>query len=79
MKENPHFQADHKWFKENLPELLKTYPGEYIAVIGGQIVEHNPDLGVVAKSAYTNHDERPIFMDRVEKPRVINLPSVFVD
>ncbi len=77
MKENPNFEADHEWFKDNLPALLQTYPGEYIAVIGGQIIVHDPDLGVVTRDAYSNHDERPIFMHKVEEPRVIYLPSVF--
>lgn len=35
MQENPHFEKDHEWFEQNLPDLLKSHRGEHIAVIGG--------------------------------------------
>lgn len=67
------------WFEEHLPELLKTHAGEYIVVIDGEIVVHGLDLGIVAQNAYTAHKRRPIFIEKVEPPHIIVVPTVFIN
>lgn len=70
---------DDKWERERqafwrlLPELLKTYPGEYVAIHEGRPVGHGPDILDVALRAHREHGQAPIFVDLVAdepQPRV---------
>ena len=32
------------WFKDNYSELLKRFDGEYVAIFGRRVVDHDKDL-----------------------------------
>lgn len=70
MRKNPGFKEDQRWFEQHLPELLERYPGEYVAIVGKQVVFHHHDFAVLSDHVYRRYDLRPIAMARVEKPWV---------
>src|SRR5262249_13672190 len=44
---SPAFSANERWIDEHIDELLKTYPNQWIAVHGGQVLASGPSLDVV--------------------------------
>jgi hypothetical protein len=67
-----------RWFNKNLPELLKTHPEEYIALLDADVMlAHGLDLGVVSREAYTSTRKRPIFIEKVEPQHDIVVPTIW--
>jgi len=69
------FQEDREVFLRLLPELLKTHPGQFVAIFHGRLVDADPDQWALAKRIYAKYGYQPIYMDKVEKPRVYEFPS----
>jgi hypothetical protein len=69
----PDLSARHedKWRREQrafhvlLPGLLRTSPGQFVAVHEGQVVESGEDKLAVARRAYERFGYVPIFVSRV--------------
>lgn len=64
------------YFNEHLDELLKKFPGEYIAIIEQEVVFHHSDLGNLTRKVYREYKQRPIFIEKVEPPQEIALPAL---
>jgi hypothetical protein len=62
---------DDKWrreqgaFRRLLPELLRTHPGEFVAIHEGRVVGSGLDRIEVARLAYERFGYIPIFVSRV--------------
>jgi hypothetical protein len=62
---------DDKWRREQRafhdlrPGLLRTNPGQYVAIHEGQVVESGDDKLAVARRAYDRFGYVPIFVSRV--------------
>ena len=62
---------DDKWRREQrafhdlLPGLLRTNPGQFVAIHEGQVVESGDDKLAVARRAYDRFGYVPIFVSRV--------------
>jgi hypothetical protein len=62
---------DDKWrreqraFRQLLPELLRTHPGQFVAIHEGRVVESGDDKIDVARRAYARFGYIPIFISRV--------------
>jgi hypothetical protein len=56
---------EHQAFRHLLPELLKKYPGQYVAIHEGQVVETGEDKLAVAGRAYARCGYVPIYVGLV--------------
>ena len=59
-------QRAQAYFEEHLDELMTKHPGEYVAIIGQDVIFHHSDLDILTEHVYATYDERPIFIDKVE-------------
>jgi hypothetical protein len=72
------WRSEQAAFRRLLPELLKTYEGQYVAIHEGKVVEHGGDILDVADRAYSRWGYVPIYVDLVSSvpPPVWRIPSV---
>jgi hypothetical protein len=75
MRANPRLAAAQAYFDQHFDQLLEDFPGEYVAIIDDTVVSHDRDLAKVTKDVYTQYKQRPIFINKVEQPEEIALPS----
>jgi len=76
-------QPEGKWrreqsaFRRMLPDLLRTYRNQYVAIHNGAVVESGDDKIAVASKAYARFGYIPIFVSLVsdEPPPATRLPS----
>src|SRR4051794_26769650 len=79
----PPTPADGKWEREyraflaTLPELLREYRGQYVALHEGRVVGHGTDKVAVALDACRTYGLVEILVRLVtdEPPRVVSIPS----
>lgn len=75
----PDGPAGAKWVREKeafralLPGLLRTHPGQYVAIHDGSVVAAGDDKIAVALKAYESHGYQPMFVGLVTDapPRVV--------
>ena len=68
-------KQEHAAFQRMLPELLKKYPGQAVAVHNGEVVGVGDDEVVVWEEARKKFKGAPIYVQIVEyPPRVYKLP-----
>jgi hypothetical protein len=77
------WRREQRAFRRLLPELLKAYRGQYVAVHEGQVVESGPDKLDVAGRAYARFGYVPIYVSlvsdqptppvRIPSPRLLPL------
>lgn len=67
------FERDVSTFYEHLPEMLKDYPGEFVAIYRGEIIGHQKDWESLAKSVQDLYPNQFVFLKKVisESPDVI--------
>jgi hypothetical protein len=57
----PARQREMEWISQN-PQAIARYAGEWVALVGEQIVAHGADLGHVMEEAYqAGHPEPLVF------------------
>lgn len=72
----PDLQADQDWFAANRRALEDRYAGQYVAVVDGEVVDHDPDFAPLARRVLARFGRRPVLMPRcVPEGRVVDLPS----
>jgi hypothetical protein len=68
-------EREHAAFEQMLPELLKQYPGQAVAIHDGQVVGVGDDEVVVWEEARKKFKGAPIYVQIVEyPPRVYKVP-----
>jgi hypothetical protein len=75
---DPKFDREWVAFHDMLPDLLKTYAGQYVAIHDGRVVGHGDDGVAVALDARRRFGDVTILVHQVlEKPRVVRIgPSI---
>ncbi|MEW6283819.1 MAG: hypothetical protein AB1758_34725 [Candidatus Eremiobacterota bacterium] len=69
-------RADVAWYEANRAALLNAYAGQYLAIVEGCVVDHDPEFGPLARRVFAAHPDRPVFMPRCEaSERVVRLRS----
>lgn len=60
-------------------ELLKQYPGQYVAIYRGQVVGNGDSRLALVKEVYNQFGEVPCYVEKVtlEPPRRVRIPSVW--
>jgi len=68
-------EPEREAFHRLLPELLKTYRGQFVAVHGGRVVDADVDEGALAGRVIAGRYD-PVYIQEVrEEPRIYELPS----
>jgi prevent-host-death family protein len=63
-------------FRRLLPELLKTYKGQFVAIYRGGLVDADPDRVALVQRT-RNRGYRPVYIQKVTpEPRIVELPSL---
>lgn len=54
-----------EWYAQNRGRLLRRYRGEYVAIVGRAVIDHDADFESLATRVFGRVGVRPIFMPRV--------------
>jgi hypothetical protein len=55
-----------KWFETNRARLVKRYAGEFVAIQGQAVIDHDTKFDALADRVFAKHGPNPIFIPRVE-------------
>ncbi len=70
------FEEAERFFRGHGRELARQFSGQYVAIIGSQVIDHDPDFNALARRVYGQCGVRPIFMPRIlASQRPIRMPS----
>lgn len=59
------FRRDVAAFKEKLPQLLKQFPGEYVAVFNGEIVAHMKRWEDLVDMTQRDYPDKFVLLEKV--------------
>lgn len=65
--------SEIQWFEEHKEKLLKKYPGEYLAVVGEKVIDHDTDFSTLAERVFERLGPQPVFMPRCTPQRTVRL------
>lgn len=69
-------EADMAWYEAHRRQLLRRYAGEYLAIAGRRILDHDPDFSALAGRVFAKVGVRPIFMPQcVADDQIVHLRS----
>lgn len=72
----PDLEADWAWYEAHRNDLAAGYSDEYVAIVDGQVVDHDPEFAALAPRVFTRYEQRSVLMPRcVPNGRTVNLPS----
>jgi hypothetical protein len=76
----PDFRQSMEWFEAHKQRLTKRYPGEYLAIVGARVVDHDPSFDPLARRVFARFGVRSIFMPRIpargeRDAGIVNVPS----
>jgi hypothetical protein len=70
-----HIQPEREAFQRLLPELLKTRPGQFVAIHDGRVVDSDSDEVALASRVIAQQYD-PVYIQEVrEAPHIYDLPS----
>jgi hypothetical protein len=73
-------QAESQAFDAMKADLLAKYPGEYVAVHSGKVIDHDPDIRTLHLRVYEKYGRTPILLKQVvagpERELVIRSPRL---
>lgn len=58
--------SDMLWYRKHRPSLLRRYPGEYVAIIDGAVVDHGRDFHALATRVFARFGNRNVYIPRVQ-------------
>ncbi len=62
---NADFQKDVSTFNQQLPRLLEQHPGEFVAILSGEIIAHSKDRCELSGSMRKKYPERYVFVKQI--------------
>jgi hypothetical protein len=66
-------EDDIAWYEANRETLMQEYPGEFLAIVGREVVDHDPDFSSLASRTLQRFD-RPVLMpDTRREQRTVHL------
>lgn len=77
----PDFRKSMAWFEAHKKTLTRRYPGEYVAIVGARVVDHDRQFDPLARRMFARLGVRPIFMPRIpargegDAEPTVNVPS----
>jgi len=74
------FRAGQKDFERLFPRLMRRYPEQFVALLDGQVVDHDPNDEALAARMFANFGDAPFYIAHVTRqPRIYDLPSPEVE
>ena len=68
--------ADMRWYERNRERIAREYAGQYIAVVDGKVLDHDPSFEALAERVFAREGARNIFMPLVGAPKKpVHAPS----
>jgi hypothetical protein len=65
-----------RWYERNRERLARTHAGEYVAIVGGRVVDHDDHFEQLATRVFARTGVRNVFMPRVTAAeKVVRLRS----
>jgi hypothetical protein len=55
-----------RWYERHRRDLLRRYPGEFVAVLKRKVLDHDLDFEALAGRVFARVGVRPIFMPHVQ-------------
>lgn len=71
------FSDEKATFEDMLPMLLARFPGEYVAVFRGDVVDHGPSRRDIVQRFFARFTKGPVYIGFVGPKRVIRQVSPF--
>ena len=70
-------RAETEAFNRQYDNLLKMYPGQYVAVHNGQVIDHDPDLRTLHLRVHQKLGQAPVLLKQVtdQPERVLQFRS----
>ena len=65
--EEEEFEEGRQYYQRNRSRFASRYKGQYVAVVGGEIVDSDVDFSKLADRVYRRYGYRDIFMPKVEE------------
>jgi hypothetical protein len=59
------FRRDAAAFEEQLPRMLEEFPGEYVAILDGEIIDHRTKWEELFKATRERYPDRFVFLEHV--------------
>jgi hypothetical protein len=59
------FRRDVATFKEKLPELLQKFPGQYVAILDGQVVAHMAEWKALIDLTQREYPDKFVLVEHV--------------
>jgi hypothetical protein len=72
------FEDEKAAFTSRLPTLQIQYPGEFVAIYRGTVVEHDKMRSVVTRRFFDRFGDVPVYIGFVGPKRVTRIPTPFV-
>lgn len=66
-KESDLLAAEQQAFQRQRAQLLRRYPGQYVAFRGGKLAGHDRDDEALAEKMFARFGELPFYIARVEE------------
>jgi hypothetical protein len=68
--------AERRAFEQQRAQLMRRYPGEYVALSGGRVVDHDKQDEALAARMFTRFGNAAFYIARLEQhPTVYEIPS----
>jgi hypothetical protein len=68
--------AERRAFELQRAQLMRRYPGEYVALSGGRVVDHDKQDEALAARMFTRFGDAAFYITRLEQsPTVYEVPS----
>lgn len=58
---------DMDWYDRNKDVLLQQYEGQYVAILGGRVIDHDSSFDALARRVFGSLGNRPVYMPKVER------------
>ena len=59
--------ASIRWYERHRGRVDSEHAGEYVAILDGNVVDHDPDFGGLAARVFERFPERTIFMPLIPR------------
>jgi len=59
--------AEMAWYEKHRESLVRRHPGEYVAIAGGVVLDHDPRFEALATRVFVRSGVRAVFMPKVER------------
>jgi len=70
------FAAERRAFEHQRVRLMRRYPGQYVALSGGRVVDHDKDDEKLAARMFKELGDGPFYIARLEDlPLIYEVPS----